>query len=77
MAFQASVPAWEASGVKVIPVHSEPSGTYVQDVFAADMGLGDGAGVGVLCCGHKEMVNAVKGLVSAQGVSEDKVLLNF
>jgi hypothetical protein len=57
------------------------SGTkYVQDVFKAQPGLGSadkGKGVGVVLCGHKDMCNAVKEIVAAEGVEADKVLLNF
>lgn len=52
---------------------------YVQDVFKAQPGLGaaDKAGVGVVLCGHKDMCNAVKEIVAAEGVDAEKVLLNF
>lgn len=52
---------------------------YVQDVFGAATGLASApkGGVGVVLCGHKDMVNAVKELVAAEGVAEEKVLLNF
>lgn len=52
---------------------------YIQDVFKAEPGLSaaEKSGVGVVLCGHKEMCNAVKEIVAAQGVDADKVLLNF
>jgi NAD(P)H-flavin reductase len=51
---------------------------YVQDVFKSEPGLnGEKAGVGVVLCGHKDMCNAVKEFVAAEGVDADKVLLNF
>lgn len=82
-AFAECIPAWEKSGVKVIQVYSndaDNSTKYVQDVFKAQPGLGSadkGKGVGVVLCGHKDMCNAVKEIVAAEGVEADKVLLNF
>eukprot|EP00879_Flechtneria_rotunda_P016250 GHRR01017001.1.p3 GENE.GHRR01017001.1~~GHRR01017001.1.p3 ORF type:complete len:124 (-),score=40.00 GHRR01017001.1:467-838(-) len=73
---------WEKLGVKTIQVFSNENGNgskYVQDVFAEDMQLdsAERSGVGVLLCGHKDMCNAVKEIVAAQGVDAEKVLLNF
>jgi hypothetical protein len=77
-AYSAAISSWEAEGIKVIQAFSEgDGGKYVQDVFAASMGLNGQPGVGVVCCGHKEMVNAVKELLAKEGVSADNVLLNF
>jgi hypothetical protein len=52
---------------------------YIQDVFRAEPGLdgADKAGVGVVLCGHKDMCNAVKDIVTHAGVDAEKVLLNF
>jgi hypothetical protein len=33
--------------------------------------------VGVVLCGHKDMCNAVKDIVTHAGVDAEKVLLNF
>ena len=33
-AFRDRIPAWEAQGIKVIPVYSETTSGYVQDVYA-------------------------------------------
>jgi len=81
-AFADRIPAWEKAGVKVIQVFSNDGadGTkYVQDVFKAETGLSgaDKSGVGVVLCGHKDMCNAIKEIVAAEGVGADKVLLNF
>jgi ferredoxin-NADP reductase len=77
-AYRALVPAWEAAGVKVIPVHSDAGHGYVQDAFAAAKNLAGGAGsVGAVLCGQKEMCNAVKELLAAEGVAPERVLLNF
>ncbi|KAF8060585.1 zinc finger CCCH domain-containing protein 40 [Scenedesmus sp. PABB004] len=73
-AYAGAIPAWEAAGVKVVQVFSNGGAgeKYVQDVFAAAKGLGGGDGVGVVLCGQKEMCNAVKELVAAEGVEADK-----
>eukprot|EP00882_Tetradesmus_deserticola_P006381 GHRQ01006711.1.p1 GENE.GHRQ01006711.1~~GHRQ01006711.1.p1 ORF type:complete len:324 (+),score=160.03 GHRQ01006711.1:989-1960(+) len=79
-AYADRIPAWEAAGVRVIQVFSNSDGQgakYVQDVFSSDKGLSGGEGVGVVLCGQKEMCNAVKELVAAEGVDAAKVLLNF
>ena len=49
MAFASAVPAWEAAGVRVIPVYSEQGGGYVQDAFAK---VGPAWGVAVGRCGQ-------------------------
>jgi hypothetical protein len=77
-AYRALIPAWEAAGVKVIPVHSDAGAGYVQDAFAAAKGLGGGASsVAAVLCGQKEMCNAIKELLAAEGVAPERVLLNF
>eukprot|EP00878_Enallax_costatus_P007580 GHUV01007937.1.p1 GENE.GHUV01007937.1~~GHUV01007937.1.p1 ORF type:complete len:325 (+),score=104.05 GHUV01007937.1:809-1783(+) len=80
-AYADCIPSWENAGVKVIQVFSDGAdegSKYVQEVFSSGMGLnGDSNGVGVVLCGHKDMCNAVKDLVAAQGVDAGKVLLNF
>lgn len=58
-------------------MQSSAAGGYVQDVFAKDKGISEGGATGVLLCGQKEMCNAIKELVAAEGVEADKVLLNF
>jgi NAD(P)H-flavin reductase len=68
--------------VKVIQVFSDNGSDgkkYVQDVFGSNKDLdgADKAGVGVVLCGHKDMCNAIKDLVAAEGVDAEKVLLNF
>eukprot|EP00877_Chromochloris_zofingiensis_P006734 jgi/Chrzof1/2313/Cz11g10190.t1 len=78
-AYSDSIPEWESSGVKVIQVFSNGDpGQYVQSAFATDANnITNPAGVGVVMCGHKEMVNAVKEVLTSAGVDQGKVLLNF
>jgi hypothetical protein len=69
-----------ATDVLLLQVFSNGDGAgakYVQDVFGSAKGLSGGEGVGVVLCGHKDMCNAVKELVAAEGVDAGKVLLNF
>ena len=78
MAFAASIPAWEAAGVQVVPVFSEAGDGYVQDAFARGGGAeGPGAGVAAVLCGQKGMTTAVTELLAARGVAPEHILLNF
>jgi ferredoxin-NADP reductase len=81
-AYADRLPAFEKAGVKVLQVFSDGAADgakYVQDVFGAAKALEgvDKAGVGAVLCGHKDMCNAVKDMLTAEGVDADKVLLNF
>lgn len=77
LAFADSIPAWEAAGVKVIPVFSEEGQGYVQDAFAKDDGIADYSGVAAVLCGQKDMAVAVTELLASKGVPKERVLLNF
>jgi ferredoxin-NADP reductase len=69
---------WEEKwGVKVIRVLSKRGDGYVQDVYAAGEPLEDGSKACVLLCGQKEMASAVKEMLRAQGVPDDRFLTNF
>ena len=59
-------------------VYSKQEHTHIQDVVAADAaGLPAPGSLGVLLCGHKGMVEAVKSVLAKHGVEQDKMLLNF
>jgi NAD(P)H-flavin reductase len=83
MAYQEKFKEWEASGIQVVPVLSQPgsdwSGAqgYVQAFFSKNTGIANGAQTGALLCGHKAMAQDVTELLLADGVSKDKILLNF
>lgn len=75
--------AWEAKGVEVVPVISQPEGTnwdgrtgYVQTALEED-GIPIPRNSGALLCGQKEMADAAKALLSSAGVFEGRMLTNF
>lgn len=80
-AYADRIPAWEKAGVKVIQVYSNDAADgekYIQNVFSSDKGLDGADGVAAVLCGHKDMCNAVKEALAAEGVDvAEKVLLNF
>jgi arabinosyltransferase len=77
-AFADRAGAWaDCHGVRTINVFSDEGDDYVQDAFAASGGLADPARVGAVLCGQREMCDAVKALLAAEGVPAEAVLLNF
>lgn len=73
---------WEASGVEVVPVMSDPpdiwpgrSG-YVQNALEED-GIPIPRNSGALLCGMKGMAESVKDILTKSGVFEGRVLTNF
>ncbi|CAK9203180.1 unnamed protein product [Sphagnum troendelagicum] len=83
MAYQDKFKDWEASGVEVVPVLSQPHNNwtgeqgYVQAAFAKTKGIIQAAQVGAFLCGHKEMAQDVTALLLADGVPKEQILLNF
>ncbi|OMO96360.1 Phenol hydroxylase reductase [Corchorus olitorius] len=83
MAYQERFKDWESSGVKVVPVLSQPdenwSGEtgYVQAAFAKAKKIGSPKGTGAVLCGQKQMAEEVTSLLVGDGVSSEKILKNF
>jgi len=83
MAYQDKFKEWEASGVVVVPVLSQPDDDwtgeqgYVQAAFAKTKGIIKAAQAGAFLCGHKEMAQDVTALLLADGVPKNRILLNF
>ncbi|CAM6121991.1 unnamed protein product [Calypogeia fissa] len=83
MAYQEKFKDWEASGVQIVPVLSQPGPDwngaqgYVQAFFSKNKGIANGAQTGALLCGHKGMAQDVTELLLAEGVPKEKILLNF
>jgi len=81
MAFQDKFKDWEAKGVEVIPVLSQPEGSwegkkgYIQDCLKED--LKDGSKAAALLCGVNDMVKSAKEVLKDAGVSDSNVLMNF
>jgi NAD(P)H-flavin reductase len=73
---------WEASGVQVVPVLSQPSDGwagrtgYVQNCLEED-GVPIPRNSGALLCGMKGMAESVTDILTKAGVFEGRVLTNF
>jgi len=73
---------WEANGVEVVPVLSQPSDSwrgrtgYVQNALEED-GIPIPRNSGALMCGMKGMAEAVKDVLTKAGVFEGRILTNF
>jgi NAD(P)H-flavin reductase len=73
---------WEAAGVEVVPVLSQPSSSwggrsgYVQNALEED-GVPIPRNCGALLCGMKGMAESVKDILTKAGVFEGRVLTNF
>ncbi|XP_047331752.1 fruit protein pKIWI502-like, partial [Impatiens glandulifera] len=84
MAYQDRFKDWESSGVKIVPVLSQPdddnwSGErgYVQAAFARAKRIYNPQGTGAVLCGFRQMAQEVTSLLVADGVSTSKILKNF
>ncbi|XVF44244.1 hypothetical protein PTKIN_Ptkin02bG0104800 [Pterospermum kingtungense] len=83
MAYQDRFKEWESSGVKIVPVLSQPDDSwtgesgYVQGAFARAKQIHSPEGNGVVLCGQRQMIEEVTSILVADGVSSEKILLNF
>ncbi|KAJ0257045.1 hypothetical protein HA466_0079820 [Hirschfeldia incana] len=83
MAYQERFKEWESSGVKVVPVLSQPDDGwrgetgYVQAAFARAKQVSDPSATGVVLCGHRQMAEEITAMLAADGVSNNKMLKNF
>lgn len=75
-------PAWESSGVEVVPVLSQPSESwkgrtgYIQNALEED-GVPVPRNTGALLCGMKGMTEAVSDVLTKAGVFDGRILQNF
>lgn len=73
---------WEAAGIQVVPVLSQPADDwegrtgYVQAALAED-GIPIPRNSGALLCGMKGMTEAVKDMLLKAGVFDGRILFNF
>jgi NAD(P)H-flavin reductase len=73
---------WEAAGVEVVPVLSQPPSSwggrsgYIQNALEED-GVSIPRNSGALLCGMKGMAESVKDVLVKAGVFEGRVLTNF
>ncbi|GKV42958.1 hypothetical protein SLEP1_g50306 [Rubroshorea leprosula] len=83
MAYQDRFKDWEASGVRVVPVLSQPDNSwsgesgYVQSAFVKANQIYSPKGTGAVLCGQKQMTEEVTSILVADGVSSEKILKNF
>ncbi|CAM8919368.1 unnamed protein product [Rhodiola kirilowii] len=83
MAYQDRFNDWESSGVKIVPVLSQPDSSwegesgFVQAAFAKAKCIFKPQGTGAVLCGQKQMTEEVTSLLVADGVSAEKILKNF
>ncbi|XAR72291.1 hypothetical protein NMG60_11018880, partial [Bertholletia excelsa] len=83
MAYQDRFKDWESSGVKIVPVLSQPDDSwtgecgYVQAAFARARKIYNPQVTTAVLCGHKWMMEEVTSLLVANGVSRKRILMNF
>ncbi|KAM3741307.1 hypothetical protein ACB098_08G166500 [Castanea mollissima] len=83
MAYQDRFKDWESSGVKIVPVLSQPDGNwmgesgYVQAAFTRAKQIYSPQSTGAVLCGQKQMTEEITSILVADGVSSEKILKNF
>ncbi|KAG2700803.1 hypothetical protein I3760_06G014600 [Carya illinoinensis] len=83
MAYQDRFRDWESSGVKIVPVLSQPDDSwtgesgYVQAAFSRAKQIYSPQSVGAVLCGQKQMIEEITSILVADGVSSEKILKNF
>eukprot|EP00545_Synedropsis_sp_CCMP1620_P003086 CAMPEP_0119030276 /NCGR_PEP_ID=MMETSP1176-20130426/40949_1 /TAXON_ID=265551 /ORGANISM="Synedropsis recta cf, Strain CCMP1620" /LENGTH=279 /DNA_ID=CAMNT_0006986643 /DNA_START=15 /DNA_END=854 /DNA_ORIENTATION=- len=82
LCFTDDFPKWEAAGIEVVPVLSQPPSDwagrsgYVQNALEED-GVPIPRNSGALLCGMKGMAESVKDILEKAGVFEGRILTNF
>ncbi|KAJ6988134.1 hypothetical protein D5086_016531 [Populus alba] len=83
MAYQDRFKDWESSGVKIVPVLSQPDdnwtgeSNYVQAAFSRFKQIYSPTGTGAVLCGQKQMTEEITSILVSDGVSSEKILKNF
>lgn len=83
MAYQDRFKEWESSGVKIVPVLSQPDegwtgeAGYVQAAFSKSKSILSPKSTGAVLCGQKQMTEEITSILTGDGVSSDKILKNF
>ncbi|XP_062219114.1 fruit protein pKIWI502-like isoform X2 [Phragmites australis] len=83
MAYQDRFKNWESTGLKIIPVLSQPDDSwkgergYVQHAFLRAKNIVNPSSTGAVLCGQKQMHEEITVALVADGVSQDKILTNF
>ncbi|KAK7289792.1 hypothetical protein RIF29_03736 [Crotalaria pallida] len=74
---------WESSGVKIVPVFSQPDDSwigecgYVQAAFTRAKQISNPWSTVAVLCGQRQMTEEVTSILVADGVSGEKILKNF
>ncbi|KAE9611743.1 hypothetical protein Lal_00011941 [Lupinus albus] len=83
LAYQDKFKDWESSGVKIVPVLSQPDDSwtgesgYVQAAFTRAKQISNPLSTGVVLSGQKQMAEEITSILVADGVSVEKILKNF
>ncbi|KAL6351079.1 hypothetical protein AAG906_031665 [Vitis piasezkii] len=83
MAYQDRFKDWESTGVKIVPVLSQPDNSwtgetgYVQAAFARAKKIYSPQSTGAVLCGQGQMTEEVTSILVTDGVSSEKILKNF
>uniref|UniRef100_A0A2P2NHU1 FAD-binding FR-type domain-containing protein n=1 Tax=Rhizophora mucronata TaxID=61149 RepID=A0A2P2NHU1_RHIMU len=83
MAYQDRFKEWEYSGIRIIPVLSQPDNSwtgetgYIQAAFAKAKQMHSPMATGAVLCGQRQMMEEVTSILVGDGVSSDKILKNF
>ncbi|XP_031120795.1 fruit protein pKIWI502-like isoform X2 [Ipomoea triloba] len=83
MAYQDRFKNWEASGVDIVPVLSQPDDTwtgdcgFVQAAFSKAKRTFSPRSTGAVLCGRRRMTEEVTSVLLANGVPAEKILKNF
>ncbi|XP_019160374.1 PREDICTED: fruit protein pKIWI502-like [Ipomoea nil] len=83
MAYQDRFKNWEASGVDIVPVLSQPDDTwtgdsgFVQAAFSKAKRTFSPRSTGAVLCGRRRMAEEVTSVLLANGVPAEKILKNF
>lgn len=83
MAYQDRFKDWESTGVKIVPVLSQPDEGwtgetgYVQAAFSKAKNILSPQSTGAVLCGQKQMAEEITSILTDDGVSSDKILKNF
>lgn len=83
MSYQERLSNWESTGIKIIPVLSQPDDSwkgergYVQDAFFRNKNIVNPSSTGAILCGPNEMQEELTLSLVADGVSRDKILTNY
>ncbi|GAB4840353.1 hypothetical protein Ancab_021120 [Ancistrocladus abbreviatus] len=83
MAYQDRFEDWESSGVKIVPVLSQPDKSwtgetgYVQAAFSRAKRILSPKSTGAVLSGQRQMAEEVTSILVADGVSSERMLKNF